>query len=69
MKTINLEVNKLYEWNMGAEFKRVKFIGISKPSLTVKCSSSIGHGWVFEWPDGKLFEAGHFAVKKFINEI
>jgi len=68
MKAIDLIPEKKYVWLMGAEELLITFVGISKPSLLVKCSSSIGHGWVFQWPDGSFFEVGIHTIKHYIQE-
>lgn len=67
-------VNKLkegqkYLYTGGAEHMEVTYIGRAEEHKDIKVGSSMGKGFVFEWPEGKkYFELGHKSVKEFIHD-
>ncbi len=63
-----LEKGKTYVWTGGAELQDVVYLGKSWENPTIKAGSSVGKGFLFQWPDGSYFELGRGTIKEDIIE-
>jgi hypothetical protein len=67
-----LSPNKLvpgskYLYTGGAEYMNVTSIGLANNHPELKAGSSMGKGFLFQWPDSKYFELGPLSIKKYIE--
>lgn len=67
-----LSPNKLvpgtkYLYTGGAEYMNVTYIGLANNHPELKAGSSMGKGFLFQWPDSKYFELGPLSIKKYIE--
>ena len=68
-KVYKLKEGEFYTYTGGAETMKVKYIGRRENHKDLKVGSSMGKGFVFEWPEGdKFFELGHQSIKDYIHD-
>ena len=56
-----------YLYTGGAEYMNVTYIGLANNHPELKAGSSMGKGFLFQWPDSKYFELGPLSIKKYIE--
>jgi len=67
----DLKVGETYEWTIGAEPLKVKYLGLADENKDKKASSSIGKGFLFEWVNdaGRYVELGGMALNQVLRKI
>ena len=67
----DLKVAETYEWTIGAEPLKVKYLGLADENKDKKASSSIGKGFLFEWVNdaGRYVELGGMALNQVLRKI
>ena len=67
----DLKVGETYEWTIGAEPLKVKYLGLADENKDKKASSSIGKGFLFEWVNdaGRYVELGGRTLNQVLRKI
>lgn len=70
MRPSDLKPGKEFEWTLGAEFLKVKYIGKAKDNPDIKPGSNIGRGYIFQWVNGNGYvELSLPALQKAISPL
>ena len=67
----DLKVGETYEWTIGAEPLKVKYLGLADENEDKKAGSSRGKGFLFEWVHdaGKYVELGRYSINQILRKI
>lgn len=67
----DLKVGETYEWTIGAEPLKVKYLGLADENEDKKAGSSMGKGFLFEWVHdaGKYVELGRNSINQILRKI
>lgn len=67
----DLKVGETYEWTIGAEPLKVKYIGLADENKDKKAGSSMGKGFLFEWVHdaGRYVELSGRALNQVLRKI